>query len=194
MTTREAAFVHPVMVEGKRIILRELTDADAPAVHHWTGDPGVVTFVPLGPLDRARTVDYVAQLVTQAQRVPRLGYTLVIERRDGSRALGTVSVEIDSFEHRRAELGYILRRDAWGQGFATEAALLARDLAFDHLGVHRLWAVCDPDNPGSATVLRKIGMQREGVMRDDLVVRGVRRDSVLFAMVVTDRGTDAGYL
>ena len=194
MTTREAAAVHPVTIEGKRLVLRELADADAPAVHCWTGDHDVVAFVPLGPLDHAGAVTYVAQIVTEAQRIPRLGYTFVIERRADHLALGTVSVEVDSFEHRRAEIGYILRRDAWGQGFATEAAMLVRDFAFEQMGVHRLWAVCDPENPASAAVLCKIGMRREGVLRDDLVVRGVRRDSVLYAMVVTDRDPDPAYL
>ncbi len=185
--------MYPVEIEGGRLRLRELTDADARAVHAWTGDPLVVAHVPLGPLDEAATVAYVAQLVTEAQRVPRLGYTFVIERRADGMALGTVSIGIDSFEHRRAELGYILRRDAWGVGHATEAAALARDFAFDHLGVHRLWAVCDPANPASARVLEKIGMQREGVLRSDLVVHGARRDSVLYAMLDTDRGGPALY-
>ncbi len=69
---------------------------------------------------------------------------------------------------------------------ATDAALLARDFAFDRLGVYRLWAVCDPDNLASRQVLRKIGMRVEGVMRGDLLVRDERRDSLLHAMVVTD--------
>ena len=186
--------MHPVTIDGERIVLRELADADAGAVHRWVGDPEAVAFVPLGPLDRPATVTYVAQLVTEARRVPRLGYTLAIERRSDQQVLGTVSIEIDSCAHQRAEIGYILRRDAWGQGYASEAAALARDFAFDHLGVHRLWAVCDPDNPASAAVLRTIGMRHEGRMRGDLLVRGVRRDSVLYAMVATDRVSDTGYL
>lgn len=173
-------------------MLRELVDADAPAVHAWVGDPVVVAHVPLGPLDRAATVAYVAQLVTEAGRTPRLTYPLVIERRRDGAAIGAVTIGIDSFEHRRAELGYILRRDAWGHGYGTEAARLARDFAFDHLGAVRLWAVSDPDNPASSRVLEKIGMRREGVLRSDLVVHGRRRDSVLHAMLADDRDTPEG--
>jgi RimJ/RimL family protein N-acetyltransferase len=186
--------MRPVTLEGERIVLRELTDGDAPAVHKWARDRDTVRWVPLGPLDRPATVQYVAQLITQSRRVPRLGYTLAIERREDRTILGTVSVEIDSFEHKRAELGYILRRDAWGHGYATEAATAARDFAFSQLGVYRLWAVCDPDNPASSAVLRKIGMRLEGVMRGVLLVRGTRRDSLLHAMVVTDVDASATYL
>ena len=81
-----------------------------------------------------------------------------------------------------------------GQGFASEAARLARDFAFDHLGAHRLWAVCDPANVSSAAVLRKIGMRTEGVLRSDLLVRGERRDSVLHAMLSTERVVRPTYL
>jgi [ribosomal protein S5]-alanine N-acetyltransferase len=191
LTARDASTVNSVIVEGARILLRDLTDADAPAVHRWAGDPRTVEFVPLGPLDGPSTVNYVAQLVTQARRRPRLGYTFAIERRVDSEVVGSVSLEVDSFEHRRAEIGYILRRDAWGQGFATEATALVRDFAFDHLHVHRLWAVCDPDNPASAAVLRKVGMRLEGTMRGDLLVRGRWRDSLLHAMLVEDRPAPA---
>ena len=186
--------MRPVTLDGERMVVRELADSDAPAVHKWAGDRDTVRWVPLGPLDHPGTAQYVAQVITQAQRVPRLGYTLAIERRSDHALLGTVSIEIDSFEHKRAELGYILRRDAWGQGYATEAAGLVRDFAFSQLGVYRLWAVCDPDNPASSAVLRKIGMRLEGVMRGDLLVGGERRDSLLHAMVVTDAGDPDRYL
>lgn len=182
--------MHPVLIESAQFTLRELDDADAPAVHRWVGDSAVVRYVPLGPLDRGGTVQYVAQLVTQARRVPRLGYTLAVVRRRDDEVLGTVSIEIDSVEHKRAELGYILRRDAWGAGVATAVAAMARDFAFDRLGVYRLWAVCDPDNVASRHVLHKVGMRVEGLMRGDLLVRGERRDSLLHAMVVTDLVAD----
>ncbi len=184
--TCDTARVHPVVIDGADLVLRELAEADAPAVHRWVGDADAVRWVPLGPLDRTATVRYVAQLVTQARRVPRSGYTLAVQRRRDREVLGTVSIEIDSMEHRRAELGYIFRREAWGRGVATEAATLARDFAFDRLGVHRLWAVCDPENHASHRVLEKLGMRVEGVMRGDLLVHGERRDSVLHAMIVTD--------
>jgi RimJ/RimL family protein N-acetyltransferase len=96
-------------------------------------------------------------------------------------------VEIDSLEHRRAEVGFIVRREQWGHGYASEAVALARDFVFDHLGVVRLWAVCDPANVASAAVLRRSGMTFEGLLRGDLNVRGERRDSMIFAILDSDR-------
>jgi RimJ/RimL family protein N-acetyltransferase len=65
----------------------------------------------------------------------------------------------------RAELGYVLARDWWGRGFMTEAARAAVEWALGQPGIVRVWAVTDVDNHGSARVLEKIGMQREGLLR-----------------------------
>lgn len=59
------------------------------------------------------------------------------------------------------ELGYRLRRAAWGQGYATEAARLVRDYAFHTLHIKRLIALIDPDNVPSIRVAEKIGLHYE---------------------------------
>lgn len=59
------------------------------------------------------------------------------------------------------EIGYRLARSAWGQGFATEAAVTVRDYAFKTLGIKRLIAMIDPSNIASIRVAMKIGMNYE---------------------------------
>lgn len=60
------------------------------------------------------------------------------------------------------EIGYRLARSAWGQGYATEAALAVRDYAFSKLGLKRLIAMIDPANVASLRVADKLGMHYEG--------------------------------
>jgi RimJ/RimL family protein N-acetyltransferase len=182
--------VYPVMLEGPEVTLREIDMSDVPAVGKWVGDPEAVRYVPLGPLEPAATVRYVEQLVTEAHREPREGYTLAIVDRAAREVIGSAALSIDSRTHRRAELGYILRRDAWGRGLATAAAARMLRFAFDELGINRVWAVCDPDNPASIRVLQKVGMAEEGRLRQDLLVHGVWRDSLLFATVASDARDD----
>lgn len=182
--------MYPIRIQGPRLSLRELDDRDADAVHAWTGDAFAVRHVPLGPLDHAGTGRYVRQLVSEARQRPRDGYTLGVTEPDGT-LVGTVSLMVESPVHRRGELGYILRRDRWGLGYATEAAGLLADFGFTRLGLNRVWAVCDPDNPASARVMEKIGMRYEGRLREDLLVRGEFRDSLLYAVLAGDRDGDA---
>ena len=57
------------------------------------------------------------------------------------------------------------------------------EMGFDVLGLRRIWAACDPDNTGSRRVLEKTGMQIEGLLRDDTVIRSEVRDTLLWGIL-----------
>ena len=89
------------------------------------------------------------------------GPYLVRSRADGSLLGGT---GLDFETPHRASTGYVLARDAWGRGIATEATLAMADLA-GKLGVLRLHSFCHVEHLASARVLEKAGFQREGTLR-----------------------------
>ena len=186
--------VYPVALEGERLWLREFDPADAPAVQRWTGDVAVVQYVPLGPTDDDGAAQYVRGLVAESRVEERTAYTLGLVERETGDLVGAVALTIDSRRHRRAELGYLVRRDRWGQGYATEAAALMVGFGFADLGLHRLWAVCDPANHQSVRVLVKLGMHREGLMRHDLLVGDEWRDSELYAVLADGWTADSTYI
>ena len=70
-----------------------------------------------------------------------------------------------SAENKEGEIGYILNRRYWNQGYMTEAARKVVSFGFEQLGLHRIIATCDPANIGSYRVMEKIGMQREGLFK-----------------------------
>jgi RimJ/RimL family protein N-acetyltransferase len=61
------------------------------------------------------------------------------------------------------EIGWRLRPDRWHRGLASEAASAMAAFAFDTLGAPTLYAVCDPENPASLAVMRRLGMRERGV-------------------------------
>lgn len=61
------------------------------------------------------------------------------------------------------ELGWRLRRDRWGQGFATEAGVAMADFAFQKLAPDMLYAVCKPENVASSSVMKRLGMAYQGI-------------------------------
>jgi len=63
------------------------------------------------------------------------------------------------------EIGWRLRREHWGQGYASEAARAIGDYAFDTLSAPEILAVCSPVNTASSDVMRRIGMRDRGVQR-----------------------------
>ncbi len=100
------------------------------------------------------------------------GPLLLRSRADG-RLLGGAGLV---FETRcRAEAGYVLARDAWGQGYATEALTATLDLAVS-MSLVRVSATCHPDNHASIRVLEKCGLECEGRLKRHTVFPNLSPD------------------
>ena len=91
--------------------------------------------------------------------------TFAIVVKETNKLVGVISLMIKP-EHRRAELGYWIAVDSWNSGFATEASRRVIDFGFDELKLHRIEARHFLRNPASGRVMKKLGMQQEGVERD----------------------------
>lgn len=152
-------------IPGPRVDLRWLTQQDAPALLAVFGDPEVMKFWSSPPLqDLAEAVDLVDEIhdLFNSRRLFQWGIGL----RETGEVLGTCTLfNLDS-AHRRGEVGFALRRSAWGQGYATEALSLLLGFSFEVLDLHRLEADADPRNERSLRVLERQGFRREGHLRE----------------------------
>jgi RimJ/RimL family protein N-acetyltransferase len=74
-------------------------------------------------------------------------------------------IEIVNIEQSGVQLGYVLARQFWGNGYMTEALKTIIDWAFDQNDIYRVWAVCDIENTASARVMVKAGLEKEGILR-----------------------------
>lgn len=178
--------VRPARLAGPHCLLRELDDADVVPLHTLMADPRVFDRVlddELPSLDEVRAL--VPTWREEAAAEPRLAYRLAAV--DGDRLVGMGTLTVESAQHRRGEIGYVLSADHWGRGLGTEVAGLLLRLAFEQVGLHRVEATTRPDHVASRRVLEKVGMRLEGVSRDHLLVRGRWWDSVRYAILATDR-------
>lgn len=114
---------------------------------------------------------------------PRRSYHLAVTVAATAEMVGLVDLRITSARHRSAELGFGLRKEARGQGLATEAAQLVVDFGFRVLGLHRITAGHHPDNLASGRLLERLGLQREGRLRENLLSQGVWRDSIVYSVL-----------
>jgi [ribosomal protein S5]-alanine N-acetyltransferase len=99
--------------------------------------------------------------------------------------VGSVQLTVES-GHERAELGYWIGVPYQGQGYASEAARAACEYAFSRLGLRRVYAHHVAWNPASGRVLEKVGMRREGVLRQHVVARGSVEDMVVYGVLRSD--------
>jgi RimJ/RimL family protein N-acetyltransferase len=100
--------------------------------------------------------------------------------------IGGINVRFH-FDHHVGEMGYSIARSSWGQGLATEAARAVMEVAFTaYASLNRLRAMADARNIGSLRVMEKLGMVREGVLRQNRLVRGEFIDEVWCGVLRTE--------
>jgi RimJ/RimL family protein N-acetyltransferase len=91
-------------------------------------------------------------------------HLMMLDRATG-RMVGSISVFHADWEIRSAEIGYGVRSDARGQGYATEALAAVARWALTEGGIQRAWLTTNTDNAASARVAEKVGFRREGTLR-----------------------------
>jgi RimJ/RimL family protein N-acetyltransferase len=172
-----------------RLFLRPFRAGDHAAVHAFAADPQVVRWMDWGPNTPEETTIFLGLALQSELESPRTHYRFAVVRAAGDALIGSAELHVESVEHRRGSMGYLVATAAQGQGFATEAARALLDFGFaeDGADLHRISATCDPENTGSARVLEKIGMRREGHLRDFFEIRGEWRDRLTYAAIRPDR-------
>ena len=179
-------------LEGERISLRWLTEADVPALFAIFGDPEVTRYWATPALrDEAAAAELLAE-IHENVRI-RKGFQWGIARRADGVVIGTCTLYQPDFANQRCEIGFALARDSWGRGYASEALRLALAHAFDVLGFRRIEADVDPRNDASLRVLEGLGFVREGYLRERYNVNGEIQDSVYLGLLRGDwTGAGAG--
>lgn len=86
-------------------------------------------------------------------------------------------------ENNCAELGYWIGKPYWGRGYCTEAARAIVRYGFDDLHLHRIHSSHFASNPASGRVMQKIGMTREGCLRQHIRKWGQWEDVVLYGIL-----------
>ena len=147
-------------IETPRLVLRSLAESDIPELVPLIGAREVVVTtlrIPY-PYEERHAREYLASPAKENE------LRLLIRLRSDGRLVGGIGLHPDN-EHQRAELGYWIGVPFWGNGYATEAARAIVAYGFEQFKFNRIFAAHFAGNDASGKVLRKIGMQYEGRMR-----------------------------
>jgi ribosomal-protein-alanine N-acetyltransferase len=146
----------PCVLRTPRLHLREFTPKDADALAQVLSDPETMRHYP-APYDRAGVEQWIER---NRQRYHDDGVGLwAMEFTKTQEVIGDCGIILQQVEGDRLyEIGYHLRRDHWGQGLATEAAIACRDWAFANLKTDRLISLIRPENLPSRRVAGRAGM------------------------------------
>jgi [ribosomal protein S5]-alanine N-acetyltransferase len=111
--------------------------------------------------------------------------TLAITLKPGGMVIGSMALSVNK-NHNRGELGYMIAKEHWNHGYCTEAARAMMRYGFEALGLNRVQAMHFPRNPASGRVMQKLGMTKEGLLRQYVDNRGAFEDIVLYSILRTE--------
>lgn len=148
-----------MLLETKRLLIREFNSQDLQDLASILGDPQVMEFSLKGPLTIKQTKDFFQKKILK--NYSQYGFGLwAIVRKDDERLIGFTGIITQHIDNEDVmEIGYRILPQDWGQGFATEASLAVKEYAFNHLGLDHLISIIDPRNIRSAHVAKKLGMK-----------------------------------
>ncbi|TDB75229.1 GNAT family N-acetyltransferase [Micromonospora sp. KC723] len=148
-----------VLLETERLRLRRFTTDDVDNLVGLDADPEVMRFLTGGeptPPEKVRD-EHLPRILAGYDRRPGLGRWVAEDRSTGE-FLGWFALD-PSDDGVEAELGYRLRREAWGRGLATEGSRALLRHAFETVGVGRVWAETMAVNAGSRAVMERVGLR-----------------------------------
>jgi len=112
------------------------------------------------------------------------GFTLKLKGSD--KMLGALSFRFHSLQDETVEIGYRLAEIHQGKGYVTEAAKALLEFLFNRLEVHKVVAYCVEQNPASWNVMEKLGMKREGCLREYSQLNGIWFDELVYGLLEKD--------
>lgn len=146
-----------VFAETGRLILRDYRPSDLPLYIGLSTDPEVMRYMG-GP----RSAEHCsAELEAISKQYADRGFgMLAVERRSDGAFLGICGLSIEQWYPDDLQIGWRFFQPHWGHGYATEAALIWRDHAFES-GARRLISISDVPNTRSHRVMERLGMTRD---------------------------------
>ena len=146
-------------IKTERLLLRPMNISNLEIVHEYASDKENTKYLRFGPNESIEeTMTFLSGITKEWQKDNPDFYEFAITL-DGKQ-IGAVCVYLDE-KHESGELGWILNKKYWRNGYATEAALVLKDHVVRNLKVKKLVAHCDARNTASARVMEKIGLRLE---------------------------------
>lgn len=174
-----------VELRTSRLHLRPMAMSDKEAVLNIFSDEQALKYWGKEPI---RSIEEAESMVQQELDWVAAGscMTWALALPDSDQLVGKIVLFQLNEQNQRAEIGYIVDRRYWGQGYMSEAIECVLGFAFDVLELHRIEADTDPENSASLAVLDKFGFSPEGRFRDRWYVHGKWHDSIMLGLLEKD--------
>lgn len=171
-----------MILETERLTLSPVTPKDSALIYPVMADPEVMAHMDVAAMDDPdMTLAFIEGRVGEMERGEALYWSVRLS--DGNRFVGSVDLTDIDRRHHRAEIGFVLARPVWGQGYGYEAVQAVLGHAAT-LGFRRLWARTQVGDNASEKLLTRLGFEVEGYMKGHVDRDGERRDCRLWGLLL----------
>lgn len=172
-------------LEGERVRLRAPQAEDIDPLFALFSDPEVMRYWSRDPMvERVEAIAYIQSIIDGFVKRELLNW-IIADRADDA-MIGTCTLYDLQAQHLRAGIGYALSPARQGSGLAREAVSLALGWAFGSLKLHRVEADIEPRNLSSERLLRALGFQSEGLLRERFCTASEIQHSMVFGLLARE--------
>jgi ribosomal-protein-alanine N-acetyltransferase len=172
-----------MLLQTQRLLLRDWTEADWPAVFAYQSTAAYQRFYPEMGHTEADARAFVRRFLQWQQEMPRWRYQWAVVLRKQDKLIGTCGIRKSHPDACDAEIGCELAPETWGRSYPVELGRLLLHFGFTDLGLHRIYAHCIAENRGAVALAEKLGMSREGRLRENVSIRGKWHDTLVYGIL-----------
>jgi len=170
-------------IKTKRLLLRRMTDADAPELLFMRSDERVMKYI---GRERMRSLEeataFIQKINGSVDTNESIMWAIALQEEPGT-MIGTICFWNILKDHFRAEVGYMLHPDLWGKGIMKEAVQATIDFGFKEMKLHGIEGHINPENAVSGIVLEKCGFVREAYFKENFYFKGKFSDSAVYSLL-----------
>jgi ribosomal-protein-alanine N-acetyltransferase len=170
-------------IKTERLILEDLTEQDLANIRRIANDPSVMRYVLIWLENDEQVVSFLQRGIDESKRADRMAYFLAVRIQGTGYFAGLTFLEIDPELKSTAEVGIVLLKDYWSNGYASEILREFLAFGFGTLSLHRIFGKCDELNHPSASLMEKCGLKYEGTFREHVWLRDHWRSSRYYGIL-----------
>lgn len=169
-------------IETERLILRAIMPEDVESIFDIFSKEEIMKYYGMYPIE---TTEQAEKLIHNLNCCfeKNIGIRWAIVLKKDNKLIGTCGYHNWNKPHSRAEIGYELSDDYWGQGFMKEVLKAVIPFGFDNMDLNRIEALVYPENTSSNMLLKKIGFEKEGLLKEYTYFRDKYQDLIMFSLL-----------
>jgi [ribosomal protein S5]-alanine N-acetyltransferase len=170
-------------IKTKRLLLRRMTDADAPELLFMRSDEAVMKYIGREKMKSLEdAISFIQKINASVDTNESIMWAIALQEEPAT-MIGTICFWNILKDHYRAEVGYMLHPGFWGRGIMKEAVLATIGFGFNEMKLHSIEGHINPENTVSGIVLEKCGFVREAYFKENFYFKGKFSDSAVYSLL-----------